>query len=132
MKTLSVRQPWAWLIIMGYKTVENRTWQTGHRGPLLICASKTLDVSRPDWPKMVARFRREGIALPRYDELLTGGIIGKVDLVDVTLQPTEKNDLLWHDPDFYAWILRNPSPLPYLAVEGRLHLFEVAYPLAFG
>lgn len=64
--------------------------------------------------------------------MLTGGIIGKVDLVDHTLQPTEKNDLLWHDPDFYAWILRNPSPLPYLAIDGRLYLYEVDYLLPLG
>lgn len=65
MKTSSVRQPWAWRNIMGYKTVENHTMQTGYRGPLLICASKPLDVCRHDWPKMVARFKREGITLPR-------------------------------------------------------------------
>lgn len=26
MKALSIRQPWAWLIVNGYKDVENRTW----------------------------------------------------------------------------------------------------------
>ena len=43
MKAISIRQPWAWLIVNGYKDVENRTWYTSHRGPLLICASKALD-----------------------------------------------------------------------------------------
>jgi ASCH domain-containing protein len=28
MKALSVRQPWAWLIVNGYKEVENRDWAT--------------------------------------------------------------------------------------------------------
>jgi hypothetical protein len=33
MKTLSVRQPYAWLIVAGFKPIENRTWRTTYRGP---------------------------------------------------------------------------------------------------
>lgn len=29
---LSIRQPWAWLIVNGYKDIENRTWPTHFRG----------------------------------------------------------------------------------------------------
>ena len=36
MKILVVRQPWAWLIVHGYKDVENRSWRTHYRGALLI------------------------------------------------------------------------------------------------
>lgn len=42
-KALSLRQPWAWAVVHGYKDVENRSWSTKHRGPLLIHASKQLD-----------------------------------------------------------------------------------------
>lgn len=38
MKTLAVRQPWAWAIARGHKNVENRGWVTPHRGPLAIHA----------------------------------------------------------------------------------------------
>ena len=41
MKAISIKQPWAWLIISGYKTVENRKWYTAHRGDILIHASKS-------------------------------------------------------------------------------------------
>jgi hypothetical protein len=34
--TLSVKQPWAALIVAGLKTVEIRTWATRVRGPVLI------------------------------------------------------------------------------------------------
>jgi hypothetical protein len=37
-KALCVRQPWADLIVAGVKDVENRTWSTRHRGPLVIVA----------------------------------------------------------------------------------------------
>jgi hypothetical protein len=40
MKCITVREPWAELIASGSKTVENRTWRTHYRGPLLIHAAK--------------------------------------------------------------------------------------------
>ncbi len=40
---LSIRQPWAWLIINGYKDIENRSWPTNYRGTFFIHASKTFD-----------------------------------------------------------------------------------------
>src|ERR1051326_1498970 len=45
-KALSVRQPWAWLIIYGGKDIENRDWPTSHRGPTLIHAGKQWDIDR--------------------------------------------------------------------------------------
>ena len=36
MKTLTVRQPWAWAIARGHKPVENRGWSTDHHGPLPV------------------------------------------------------------------------------------------------
>jgi hypothetical protein len=40
---LSVRQPWAWAIVSGYKDVENRSWPTNYRGTLFIHAGQRLD-----------------------------------------------------------------------------------------
>jgi hypothetical protein len=42
-KVLSVKQPWASLIVLGIKDVENRFWHTSHLGRLLIHASKEWD-----------------------------------------------------------------------------------------
>lgn len=41
MKALTICQPYARLILVGEKAVENRTWYTRHRGPLLIHAGKS-------------------------------------------------------------------------------------------
>jgi hypothetical protein len=46
MKAICVRQPWAWLLFHG-KPVENRTWFTAYRGPLVIIASK--EMSDAEW-----------------------------------------------------------------------------------
>jgi len=40
-KALSIRQPWASLIVSGEKLVENRTWRTEFRGWFAIHASKS-------------------------------------------------------------------------------------------
>ncbi|WP_289241690.1 ASCH domain-containing protein [Delftia sp.] len=39
---LSIRQPWAWLIVHGYKDIENRDWHTPFRGNLLVHAGLTM------------------------------------------------------------------------------------------
>lgn len=35
-KVLTVKQPWASLIVHGIKDIENRSWQTNFRGRVLI------------------------------------------------------------------------------------------------
>ena len=42
-KALSVRQPWAWLIVNGWKPIENRSRRTNVRGRILIHASLKFD-----------------------------------------------------------------------------------------
>jgi len=49
LRALSVWQPWAWLIVRGYKDIENRTWQTGYRGTILIHAPKKFDYDGYNW-----------------------------------------------------------------------------------
>jgi hypothetical protein len=39
MKHLSIKNPWAYLIVSGMKDVENRTWRTPYRGTLIIHAT---------------------------------------------------------------------------------------------
>jgi patatin-like phospholipase/ASCH domain-containing protein len=69
MKSLSIRQPWASLIISGVKDVENRTWPTRYRGPVLIHASLRVDDTSSEDIE-----RRFGVRLPA--ELPLGGIVG--------------------------------------------------------
>lgn len=43
MKVLTVKEPWASLIINGYKEYEFRSWKTNYRGRILIHAGLTLE-----------------------------------------------------------------------------------------
>jgi hypothetical protein len=44
MKALTLYQPWATLIAMGFKEVETRDWYTAYRGPMAIHAGMKRDV----------------------------------------------------------------------------------------
>lgn len=43
MRVLSIRRPWAALILAGLKPVENRVWSTRHRGEVWLHAAKGWD-----------------------------------------------------------------------------------------
>ena len=43
MRVLTIKQPWATLIMQGNKRFEFRSWQTKYRGDLLIHAGKGID-----------------------------------------------------------------------------------------
>jgi hypothetical protein len=74
---LSVRQPWAWLIVNGVKDIENRIRRTHHRGPLLIHAGLNLK-SFAENVQLVKR--KHGISVPLEVEI--GGIVGVVEVID--------------------------------------------------
>jgi len=76
-EALSLLQPWASLVVMGFKKIETRSWQTGYRGPLLIHASLgkkgRVLAGEPPFSKYIDDFN----ALP------LGAIIGQVELEDI-------------------------------------------------
>ena len=48
LKAISIRQPWAWLIVNGYKDVENRVWFAKLRGRVLIHAGVSKSDTNPE------------------------------------------------------------------------------------
>jgi len=119
MKALSIRQPWAWLIVQGFKTVENRSWRTHYRGPILIHASQGM--TRDEYHFACSIARAAGMKnLPARDRLLRGGIIGRAHLVDCVPH---------HDSPYFfgpnGFVLENPEPLKFFRMPGKLSLFEV-------
>jgi hypothetical protein len=110
MKSLSIRQPWAWLIAAGHKNIENRGWRTDFVGRIYIHAAKLYDNSY--------RADLYHIALPSV--MTFGAIIGEVDIVDCV---TRSNSKWFIGP--YGFVLSNPvlyiKPIP---CKGRLGFFE--------
>ena len=112
MKVIVIRQPWAWLIVNGYKDIENRSWATRYRGPLLIQAA----ARKPD-PEDIAYARRRRVKLPEQFDL--GGIVGLVQLEDCV----EKSRSKWFEGPV-GWILSKPKRLPFVRMKGQLGLFS--------
>ncbi len=124
MKALSIRQPWAWLVVNGHKPVENRTWQTRYRGPLLIHAA--LQMSRADHEAclifMAGEPRMNSIIhlMPRFEDFERGGIVGQAQLVDCVRD---------HESPFFVgpfgFVLQDAGPLPFLPSKGALGIFNL-------
>lgn len=111
---LSVRQPWAWAIAAGLKDVENRSWPTSYRGPLLIHAS------RKPFPGGIAELRRMGIDVPT-DELVFGAYVARVQLVDCVTDA----DSEWAIRGMYHFVLERAHRFAYpVEARGRLGLFD--------
>lgn len=122
MKALSIKQPFASLILEGKKAIETRTWKTDYRGPLLICAGKTLHQGFV--------FDGDYKAAPQYSisaGYQLGVMLCVVDLIGC--QPMHVADskeacCSWH-PDLWAWKLESIRPVQPSAIRGQLRLFEV-------
>lgn len=144
MKALSIRQPWAWLIVNGFKDIENRTWRTNYRGPVLIHAGQVIDremerllrhwaigihtnpagflspKERPDLIEMASRYCEDM-------ELSVGGIVGQAEIVDCVSES--------HSPWFqgrFGFVLADAKPLQFVPMRGRLGFFDVAMTLPGG
>lgn len=137
MLALSIRQPWAWLIVRPditdpieravamldgrIKPIENRTWPTRHRGPILIHAGKGMtraeyeDAEDPLWA-------RGGpvIELPAFEDLQRGGIVGRARIVDCVTS----HDSPWFGGPF-GFVLDDIKPLAFTPCRGALVFFDV-------
>lgn len=105
MKALTIKEPWASLIINGYKKYEFRSWNTKYRGKVLIHAGKSFDE--------VNRKRFEHLNL----DYANGEIIGEAEIVDCKLVDNDfyekylkDNSLVYRKSGFnekYAFVLKN-------------------------
>ena len=122
MKCLSIRQPWAWAIIHTGTDVENRSWITRHRGPLLIHSGISLDTQWESACELIQSV--SGLVVPPKSEMLRGGIVGAADLVDVAseFEGEAFDSPWWLGP--CGLLLANQRALPFFPLRGQLGLFE--------
>jgi hypothetical protein len=113
---LSVRQPWAWLIVSGLKDIENRPRRTHYRGSLLIHAGLSLESYTEN--NIAWLNKKFNVHIPM--ELDTGGIVGIVDVVDCV----EKHQSRWFINGNFGWVLANPRRLIFRPCKGALGLFR--------
>lgn len=125
MKAISVKQPFATLILSGYKSIETRTWSTAYRGPLLICASKQPHAGSWLCENRELSARQSVMSYPITFPL--GAMLCIVDLVDC--RPMQQSDELKACcriyPGAWAWELENVRPVFTKHVKGRLSFYDV-------
>lgn len=114
MKALTVRQPWAWLLVNGVKDVENRSWITKHRGPLLVHAAKS--VPSESFIREIEKDYRVKVCRAA---LKYGGIIGQVEVVECY----DKHPSKWFIEGEIGWEVCNPKTLPFAPCVGKLGFF---------
>jgi hypothetical protein len=128
MKAISVRQPWAWLIVNGHKPVENRTRRTNYRGPVLIHASKTFDLD--GYTQLIKdEFLNE--VMPMQHEYDMGGIVGQSNIKacwnELMMEAAGTPKQQWWFQGPYGWMLEDSTPLTFMPCKGMLGLFNVDY-----
>lgn len=122
MIALSIRQPWAWLILNAGKDIENRSWPTKVRGRVLIHAAKGMtrdeyeNGNDPLWASAGPT-----IELPPFEQLARGGIVGSVEIVDCVATSSSP----WFC-GLFGFVLRDPKPLPFAPWRGQLGFFDVS------
>jgi hypothetical protein len=123
MKALTVRQPWASLIICGVKDIENRDWQTTYRGIMAIHSSAKM--SREDMEDACALMRQ---FVPRFSAdafrrcgFPTGVILGTVEITDCV----DKSPSPWF-VGAYGFVLKNAVAFAQsIACRGALGFWDV-------
>jgi hypothetical protein len=122
MKCLSLKQPFAELIVLGKKTIELRNWRTKFRGEFLVHASLSVD--------------EVASKINGFDsgELVRGAIIGKANLYEVK-EYTNNSEFLADKKKHmasgqymhgkYGFLLKDAvkfeKPIPF---KGKLNFFE--------
>lgn len=110
MRGLTIRQPWAAAITYADKRVENRTWPTSYRGPVLIHASRTMD--RRHGPMVAAAVR--GLQLDMGAVLAVARI--------TACHEDDGECTPWSLPGYFHHVLDEvtalPLPIPWAGAQG--------------
>jgi len=119
-KALSVIQPWAWLIVNGFKDIENRGYPIKQRGWVYIHASKTI-LSKIDYNQALTVARGAGISIevPASNQIERGGIVGAAEFVDCVQQ----SESPWFFGE-YGLVIANAVAFDFVKCSGQLGFFS--------
>jgi hypothetical protein len=126
---LSLKQPWATLLVHGLKTIEIRRWPTARRGRILIHAARVPDDRPEAWAHVPTNLAKEARQV--------GGIIGVGQLTAcVTYRTLETfradqlrhlNEPSWFQgPVLYGFTFGQLRPLPFRPYSGWMRFFPVS------
>jgi hypothetical protein len=125
---LSLKQPWATLLVHGHKSVEVRNWPTARRGRILIHAARVSDPREKAWAHVPPELKEAANQL--------GGLIGAAELTDcvsyrsvedfVAARHLHLNEPEWFKPPvLYGFVFANAEVLPFQPLSGWMRFFPV-------
>lgn len=131
MKAISLWQPWASAMALGWKQIETRHWQARYRGPMAIHAAKRWTADERDEWEIAVEIYGDRYALPVKPPL--GCIVAVGNLHDIrpsedlhgTIAPEERE---WgnYGPNRFGWVFRDiralAEPIPWRGEQG---LFDI-------
>ena len=124
---LSLKQPWAALLVSGRKTIEIRSWATRVRGRILIHAARVPDRRPEAWALVDEELR----TLAAFG----GGVIGYATLTGCIIYRTlaafkadrakHLNDPEWIASVRYGFTFADPMVVPFRPLKGNVRFFTV-------
>lgn len=143
MKTISIKQPWASLIVEGIKDIENRTWPTKFRGRVLVHSSATNLLNRCKfYDDILSTMQIRDVCIKGKETAIfgchldTSAIIGSVEIVDCVIN----HESIWAEHStskfqkisgnyktipVYNWVLANPIKFPEpIPAKGKLSFWD--------
>ena len=127
MKTLTIKQPWASLIIEGGKDIENRTRRTKHQGWILVHAGLSWcppELEAFQFCRDRSLLEREAVAkVLREPNRKLGGIIGAMHIADCVRESSSP----WFCGPF-GYVIDRVVALPFLPCRGHQGWFNVELP----
>jgi hypothetical protein len=127
MKAITIKQPWASLIVHGIKDIENRTWPCprkyiGQRVFIHAAGSHgrkfSIDLTDAQTKAAFATIAIETM----FGNMPFGSIIGSVEIVGCSIN----HPSIWAEKGVYNWILANPILFnkPIENVKGKLSFWD--------
>jgi len=125
---LSIKQPWATLLVHGLKTIEVRKWPTARRGRILIHAGRIPDDRPQGWSQLPKEWADQA--------KLLGGFVGAAELDECRTYrsagefsqdaPCHLNDpAWWQGPKLYGFRFTQVRSAPFVPYSGWMRIFPV-------
>lgn len=114
-RALSLTRPWTTLVLSGQKMIENRTWKTTHRGPLIIHGARSWDSAALEVTANALGAEAVRTLIARRNHPC--GYLGVVDLTDICSASVNSETVVcdcgpWAFPRQHHWKLANPRIFP--------------------
>ncbi len=126
---ISIKQPWAALVVAGIKSIEVRTWSARRTGPVLIHAGKAADDRPEGWSHITTPDLAEAAKL-------RGGFVGLAEVAGCREYSSSEafaadSSLHLNPPDWFApprlhgFLLRDIRPVTFYPYPGQTFFFRV-------